>query len=1031
MLLSLRNSHSTCTSAHSGTCMNERAHNLKASVRKGPGIRSIKHMVLYCRSWDDQEDSDRSGGYVAGETLGYAAFISYSHALDGALSRALQTGLERFAKPWYKPRARRVFRDATSLSANPDLWSSIEKALASSTWLVVMASPDAARSPWVDREVAWWLKNKSSQQLLVVLTEGEFAWADDAGHGDGATAALPNALRDAFTQEPRWVDLRWLHNVDQVDQSNPRLQECVADIAATVQGVPKDVLAGEHIRQHRRTMRLARGGVIALALLFIVAVGAAVIARGERNQALQQARIATARQLLTQAEVVVDIDPRAALRLGIAAQYFDDSGQTRAWLNSMFSSTPFAGSFAGPDGSPSSAVSSVALSSDGRTLAIGYSGHRAGSIVLWDLANSAGPRRLSDPLLSPTTYGPKLAFSAAGDRLLATGHGGGIAIWDVADRSRPHLLGQPHRDTDNTVGVSAFSLDGAKAAVSADGLSVQLWNLTDPGAPRPLGDPLTGHAETVQSLAFSPDGRILAVVSGLHTPLLLWDVSDPARPRKLGQPLVDFADNFHTAAFSPDGRVLATGGTWQGVRLWNVADPLAPRVFGEPITASGFGPHVAFVPTSGQLITFSPARGSAYVWDVTQPPAVRQVASLPAAGGTAISISTAAATLVMGGEDIPVTLWDLHGRAQPKVFGAPLSGHSDEVDAVRFSPDGTMLATGSKDGTTVLWDVSNRSQPRRLGTPLRRQPGEIYTVAFSPNGRALATGSVNGSSDGAIQLWDLSDRERPRTMGQPLSGLGSGGVRSMAFSTDGGVLAVGGYPPALFDVRELARPRRIAVIPDEQFITITATSSGRILAVARGSGTGGAGSLAGVRLWDLTDVNKPHQIGQALTGHSDWVRRAAFSATGDRLVTAGIKTAILWDLRDIGRPRRLGRPIEPHGGTGFAVALGPTSGNLLATAGIDGDAILWTLDDPGRLRALAQPLRGHADAIEDVTFSPDGSALATSGNDGPVILWNLTPLRDSLAHTLERACVVAGGGLDPDEWARYLPNLSYEDTCVL
>jgi len=78
---------------------------------------------------------------VRGATSGYDAFISYSHVLDGALAQALQTGLERFAKPWYRLRALRVFRDTASLSANPGLWSSIETALASSAWLVLMAMP--------------------------------------------------------------------------------------------------------------------------------------------------------------------------------------------------------------------------------------------------------------------------------------------------------------------------------------------------------------------------------------------------------------------------------------------------------------------------------------------------------------------------------------------------------------------------------------------------------------------------------------------------------------------------------------------------------------------------------------------------------------------------------------------------------------------------------------------------------------------------------------------------------------------------
>ncbi|MGB6162316.1 MAG: TIR domain-containing protein [Pseudonocardiaceae bacterium] len=166
----------------------------------------------------------------SGATLEYDAFISYSHALDGALAPALQTGVERFAKPWYRPRALRVFRDTTNLAANPDLWASIEQALDASAWLVLMASPNAAWSPWVNREVTWWLAHKPPGRLLVVLTEGEFTWADDAS-GDGARAALPPALRGAFAEEPRWVDLRWLRDVG---QANPRLRECVADIAAAV-----------------------------------------------------------------------------------------------------------------------------------------------------------------------------------------------------------------------------------------------------------------------------------------------------------------------------------------------------------------------------------------------------------------------------------------------------------------------------------------------------------------------------------------------------------------------------------------------------------------------------------------------------------------------------------------------------------------------------------------------------------------------------------------------------------------------------
>jgi hypothetical protein len=68
----------------------------------------------------------------------------------------VQTGLQRLARPWYRVRALRVFRDDTGLAVNPHLWSSITAAMAESSYFVLMASPEAAASPWVNREIEHW-----------------------------------------------------------------------------------------------------------------------------------------------------------------------------------------------------------------------------------------------------------------------------------------------------------------------------------------------------------------------------------------------------------------------------------------------------------------------------------------------------------------------------------------------------------------------------------------------------------------------------------------------------------------------------------------------------------------------------------------------------------------------------------------------------------------------------------------------------------------------------------------------------------
>src|ERR1700729_152844 len=83
----------------------------------------------------------------------YDAFISYSHAADSRLAPSLERGLRRLTRAWYQRQALRIFRDQTTLAANPDLYATIERALQQSGNFILLASPAAARSPWVRREV--------------------------------------------------------------------------------------------------------------------------------------------------------------------------------------------------------------------------------------------------------------------------------------------------------------------------------------------------------------------------------------------------------------------------------------------------------------------------------------------------------------------------------------------------------------------------------------------------------------------------------------------------------------------------------------------------------------------------------------------------------------------------------------------------------------------------------------------------------------------------------------------------------------
>lgn len=137
----------------------------------------------------------------------YAAFISYSRAGDGRLAPALQASLHSFAKPWYRIRALRTFRDDASLTVNPSLWASIANALDVAEFFILLASPESSSSTYVNKELDHWLASNPASKVLIAVTGGTdwdrpaFDWKD--------SEALPPALRGKLVDEPRYTDLRW------------------------------------------------------------------------------------------------------------------------------------------------------------------------------------------------------------------------------------------------------------------------------------------------------------------------------------------------------------------------------------------------------------------------------------------------------------------------------------------------------------------------------------------------------------------------------------------------------------------------------------------------------------------------------------------------------------------------------------------------------------------------------------------------------------------------------------------------------
>ncbi len=231
------------------------------------------------------------------------AFVSYAQALDAPLAKALRDGLQSMGKSPFALRRARVFLDTSSLAFTPDLPKSLQTALQSSRSLIVLCSPEAARSPWVALEIQAWLERHPVENLILVLAAGRLAWGD-GGFDRERSDALPEPLFGVFQSEPLWLDMTWARDAASA-HAEPAMRTGVARLAAAILKLPLDEIEGDDVRSHRTLKRLRTLAVVALAILTACSIAFGIIADLNRRTAEQQRQIAMQRALASTAQAGV------------------------------------------------------------------------------------------------------------------------------------------------------------------------------------------------------------------------------------------------------------------------------------------------------------------------------------------------------------------------------------------------------------------------------------------------------------------------------------------------------------------------------------------------------------------------------------------------------------------------------------------------------------------------------------------------------------------------------------------------------
>ncbi|MBM0741462.1 WD40 repeat domain-containing protein [Phormidium sp. CLA17] len=165
-----------------------------------------------------------------------------------------------------------------------------------------------------------------------------------------------------------------------------------------------------------------------------------------------------------------------------------------------------------------------------------------------------------------------------------------------------------------------------------------------------------------------------------------------------------------------------------------------------------------------------------------------------------------------------------------------LTGHTDWITDLAFSPDKTLLASSSLDQTIKLWNVTNGT----LLTSLKS--GRVTSLAFSPDGTRLASGSrLRHWADGAtspdgIQVWDVATQQLVYTLDARL-------VNDLAFSPDGRSLAAGAQKTTLWN---LATGTKLFTFDSGKLNALSFVDRQILI-----TGSDGVKGQGGIKLWNV------------------------------------------------------------------------------------------------------------------------------------------------------------------------------------
>ena len=962
----------------------------------------------------------------------YRAFISYSQT-DKKWAQALHKSLETYRVPLgvmadIDPKKRtigRIFRDDEEMGASQSLGAALEGAIEDSEVLIVLCSPNSARSQWVDLEVRRF-KRKAGAKVFAVIIEGL------PNSGDPETECFCPALRFKVTKEGELTQ-----EPDEPlapDWRKDGLARLKTRLTAGILGVNFDDL-WQRDRRRRQQQRMKVGAAAAAGLAILSIIGAFII-RGQNYERSEQlvsaARRAVQDQLSPEVEPDRGSNTERALRLSVLASKSSFLHPVSAKVDAALISAAFYSRRIAMIATHDEIIRDASYSPDSSMVAsISYNG----TVRIWDAQTGEKKLLLGDK----STNLNSVAFSPDSKQVVVTDFSS-VNIVDIATGEKVQSLAGENACIQSAI----FMANGTRLLTQCVGDLVQLWDIT---SGREVARFEGGAAENLKTIFLSPDqSRLVAVYSNAKA--ILWDVATGEKVATLigsgrnifinfnygstrliigGEDSMVRTYDAHTGKFltsfdvdgnenrtkrvtsvtyAPDDSTILTTSSDGITRSWDAATgTMKFRIGGNDNYDTA-----VYNPTGTTIMTVE-SDDTAKLWDaVTGKELTRYEGHEDEI--TNVAFAPDGLSFLTVGRDNMIRLWQAGDRLDVMTFGP----HRDDISSANFNADSTKIIT-SDDFAVHVFDIKTGEQLFEIPVP----GGNIFSAAFGSEERQIVIadwyGTVRlwGMAAGTFMTLDMKNGAAGKDIGF------QGYAKATRFNPAGDRLLTydDGGTARLWDAmsgEEIAK----FTTSDEIITSIVLSDDGALIASTSGKGS---------YLWDGRTGQKKMQLKRSGPGTlSDYFTNIAIRPDGAQIVTLSDDNVIVFWRTDNGEeltsfaiegPRAGHLIYSPNGhqiivgdeigtirvfeastGRELVKLLGHTgeipklvinqAGNRLISASMDESNIrLW---DIGTGVEIAR-LTGLKDRVSSAEFSPDGRYVLAAGYyDDIARLWDITPL---------------------------------------